>query len=457
MKRFDEQFRENVKKAFGAYNADHLADEGWNAFAGRGGGLRRRAALIPFWMRAASVALLIAAGGLIAYRLIVPPSGSGGSADDAGRAATVAHAMTDSGKDSSAGGAMSGRVAMDMEGAADTTGQDTGTVAAGATMIAGEAGKTDKTSVVRPAGKEREATTPADHPDSYGIRRAALTAGGHENALPAGTIAAAGRVAGIAPTTLSLHDAARTGEVSDNAGRITAGSSIPRERRHGTTTLMAGVSGLFVQGSGSTSSGSGLAAGLYLNQKLTRRLSFRPGLTLAMNAVGLENGDFFAGPQYSLPLNDGTTGVPHSYNARLNMLAMEVPLNLVFRVSGSERSGFFLSAGASTMIYINQNYTADVVTAFTKPVYDMSAGSFTEETRFSTVEVTNEYGHFSRADILGLANLSAGYSLPWGRGGSLLIEPFLQLPVSNLTDLNLKIRYGGISMKMQFGNMLPGK
>ncbi len=32
MKLFDDIFRENVKKAFSSYNADHLADEAWNSF-----------------------------------------------------------------------------------------------------------------------------------------------------------------------------------------------------------------------------------------------------------------------------------------------------------------------------------------------------------------------------------------------------------------------------------------
>lgn len=32
MEKFDDIFRENVKKAFSNYNVDHLADEGWNSF-----------------------------------------------------------------------------------------------------------------------------------------------------------------------------------------------------------------------------------------------------------------------------------------------------------------------------------------------------------------------------------------------------------------------------------------
>jgi hypothetical protein len=58
---------------------------------------------------------------------------------------------------------------------------------------------------------------------------------------------------------------------------------------------------------------------------------------------------------------------------------------------------------------------------------------------------------FSHADHLGLANISAGYLMPFGKKNSMLIEPFLQLPISELTSRNVKIRYGGVSMKLTFG------
>ncbi len=73
------------------------------------------------------------------------------------------------------------------------------------------------------------------------------------------------------------------------------------------------------------------------------------------------------------------------------------------------------------------------------------------ETRYSSVEVEKDYGAFSRADFFGLANLSAGYSFPYSKTGIMLIEPFMQLPVNDLTSLNLRIRYAGVSMKLRFG------
>ena len=72
------------------------------------------------------------------------------------------------------------------------------------------------------------------------------------------------------------------------------------------------------------------------------------------------------------------------------------------------------------------------------------------DTRFSSVEVENKEKAFSHTDYFSLANLSAGYSLPFGKN-TIMIEPYLQIPVSGVTSLDLKIYYSGISLKLKFG------
>ena len=133
------------------------------------------------------------------------------------------------------------------------------------------------------------------------------------------------------------------------------------------------------------------------------------------------------------------------------MIALELPLNIVFEVFKKGRSGLYLSAGTSTMIYFSQQFTGNFVNEYTQSKFDATSGLMNSETRYSTVSVNNNYGTLSRADFFGLANVSTGYSLPYGKTGTMLIEPFIQLPVSDLTALNLRVRYGGISVKIRFG------
>jgi hypothetical protein len=221
--------------------------------------------------------------------------------------------------------------------------------------------------------------------------------------------------------------------------------------------FMAGLSGSMARAGEESSPASGMSMGFYLSQKITKRLSVRPGLALAMQSFGLENGGRPAGISYNIPLYDGTNGIPYSYEGRLSMMAVELPLNLVVTLFERKRSGLFVSAGTSSLFYISQQLEADVVNSYTKMELNTSTGQYTTATMFSRVEVEKEYDSFSRADFFGLANLSAGYSFPYSKTGIMLVEPFVQLPVDDLTSLNLRIRYAGVSMKLQFGNRDKGK
>lgn len=216
-------------------------------------------------------------------------------------------------------------------------------------------------------------------------------------------------------------------------------------------TLMAGLSGLSAQSSGRATPASGLSVGLYLDQKLTKKISVRPGIALAMQSFGLNNSSIPAVITEAMSSYDGTNGSLYSSEGQLSMLTMELPLNIVFRIVERKRSAFYVSAGASTMIYLSQQFTAGFVSEYKKTSYDTMTGEYSSETRYSTVEVENDYGALSRADFFGLANFSAGYTFPYSKTGTLLIEPFVQVPVSDLTSLDLRVRYAGISLKMQFG------
>ena len=112
-------------------------------------------------------------------------------------------------------------------------------------------------------------------------------------------------------------------KASNNAGDI--------EKPFRERALLAGLSGLIAQGKGSISPASGLSVGFYLDQKLTKKISVRPGLALAMQSFGLENGINQAVYEQNISLSDGTNAVPYSFEGQMNMLTMELPLNFCFQ------------------------------------------------------------------------------------------------------------------------------
>jgi hypothetical protein len=418
MKLFDNIFRENVSKAFSDYSADHLADRGWNLFKAARKGEHRIKAVIPLWARAASVALIVGTGAFIGYLIINQPSAEDILTVSDTESKKEIPSTVYSESPSSVSTVISEmsepvRQKNEVRYAANLPAPDVSEHPAKAEQMHKEAAQVQIDTTVLPVVAEDKSQQSED------------------------TI------------NLAFEEALKEFLEGEHEETVTE----EQEKRSGRTSLMAGVSGLLAQVRDAASTSPGGSFGFYLEQKITDRISLRPGLALAINSVGVDirSGSYneFA---YSVPLYDGNSGTLDSYNGRLNMLAMELPLNIVFRVFEKERSGLFLSTGASTMIYISQQFSGDFVNEYTQNKLNTATGLIDSETRYSTITVENSYGAFSRTDYFGLANFSAGYSLPYGKTGTLLIEPFMQLPISDLTALNLRVRYGGISMKIRFGS-----
>jgi hypothetical protein len=217
------------------------------------------------------------------------------------------------------------------------------------------------------------------------------------------------------------------------------------------TSFFAGLSGMMARFENMVSSSPGVSVGLYAEHKLTNSISIRPGLALAKHTYDLQNISSSNDFMDAAPMLDGATGQVVSAETHMDLVAMEVPLNFVFKISENRKRSIFVSAGASTMIYLSQSFTGTYENVYTREVYNNATGETTMESNYTNIDVENEYGAFSRVDYFGLANLSAGYSFPLGKSNTMLIEPFVQLPMHEITSSNLRIRFGGLSLKFQFG------
>lgn len=412
MKEFDDIFRENVEKAFGGYDAGHLADKGWDSLMQRKKARRGMFIVLPLWAKAASVALILGVGGYFIYNWL------------------------------------------NRQPAGETT------AAASSPVV-------DESRISLPAvTKEKVSSLPAGLKETQPVRLKSTSSSGPMSVVSAGAADTSRKEPGGDPEDILLTPLAenRFVEHPDTVTRplvedghlpleeiLTEPDEVKTGKKSGRTSVMAGFSGLLASAGESSSAAPGVSIGFYLDQKISRRISFRPGLALMRQSVGLENEGVIAAPSYSMQLNDGTSGQVDSYSGQLDMLALEVPLNLVFRIFEKGRSGIYVSGGASSMIYISQQMKAGFVNEYTKTSYDALSGETKTETRNSTVEVENNYAAFSRVDMFRLVNLSAGYQFGSGKSGVMIIEPFVQLPVSDLTSLDMKVRYAGVSLKMSFG------
>ena len=416
MKSFDDIFRRNVDKAFSSYNADHLVDEGWNSFMAAKKKGRRFGAGFPFWAKAASVVLFVGAGALIGYL-------------------AVNHEVTED--TLSASGAETG-TEIPVIRHSEPVSRDTPVIAGRPEPLTGNVEEAE-TAVLKLHNASEHLADTARSFDNIILPYTDTTI------MP--LVADSRFLFSEDSINRAVEDALKKLQESESREIITAEEMKPS----GNTSVIAGVSGLLSHVSDAASSAPGVSIGFYLEQKITSRISIRPGLALAVNSIGIDNMAEQSELEYSVPLYDGNSGTLTSFSGQLSVFAMEFPLNVVFNVFKRGRSSIYLTAGSSTMIYFSQQFNGDFVNSYTMSELDAASGSMNSVTRYSTVNVSNDYGTLTRTDFFGLANLSAGYSLPYGKTGTMLIEPFVQFPVSDLTALNLRVRYGGISVKIRFG------
>jgi hypothetical protein len=459
MKQFDEKFSRKAKEAFENYNADHLAGEGWNSYLNKQGKRRTRAAIIPLWAKVASAAAILTFVVLLTNRI------NNRTADDSGnqlaqetRSELTEAALSKEDTTSASPEITATKSVTPSAGTVIVSPDQTSEVTvskAGQSLHAGmektgyqfseppgpvlaEAVKTDGSLLTDTARVERPFLT-----------EASLT----EGTVLAGTTNVAAMSAGMNlpdnPVEIRLADDADTGIKLRPKEADPVLADIPREKM--TTTIMGGLSGMMAGIDNATSASQGVSIGFYVEQQLTRRISVRPGLAMAkhnyiMESMSGENNAM----DYSAPELNGMRGTTTSYDADMDVVSMEVPVNVVFSLRKRARSNLFVTTGASTVIYLSQHISGSFNNTYTRSTVDVSTGQVSYESMTTVVMIETEQEPLNRVDILGLANFSAGYSIPFGKTSQLLFEPFVQLPLKDLTSLNMRIRYGGLSMKLQF-------
>ncbi len=406
MKRFDDILSRRIKEAFNNYNADHLADEGWNAFMKKTG-KKRIGIVIPLWAKAASVAVLITGAGIIVYE-------------------TFFRTVEKTGMD----------VLVTVEKKQKNEQPDTRDH-----IIKEEKFKEEQLVMAEPhvepvladyINKDERVSAEQGRPDLIKTEKL--------------------------PALLSGINLISSDEFIDEKDRYMKVSYFePVSNVYSTTEkkktgILAGLSGMIARVDNNVSSDPGTSMGVYIDRELTDRISIRPGIAFALQGYNLSGSSALnENKLYSAPVNNASSVSIENNDAQLNFMAFEIPLNFIFTVWERKRSQIYVSAGASTMVYLNQKFDGSFTNTYVFENYNSITGGITYDSNSSVVEVENKYGALSHVDFMGLANLSAGYSVPIGeKNSSILFEPFIKLPVSGLTSLDLHVLYGGMSLKIKF-------
>ena len=441
MKNFDDIFSRKAKQAFENFNANHLAEEGWNSYVRKYVRKRDRVFVIPLWAKVASVAVLVTIGVLFTARVNHRKAG-----EHVSQTAQVSH----SNETESAANMEDTSVAKPEITATKTASPVASPVIAnsGQASVQASEEKISKSGQIRVTGSEKTGSGVSE--PAGPVLTETVRVG---ESLTPETIIAAGVSAGVNlpdnPIEVRLTDKTDTRLSPKPKKELMDLSDLPREKK--TTTIMTGLSGMMASINNTSSISQGVSIGFYVEQQLTRRISVRPGLAMAKHNYALDNisgGSEALG--YSAPDLAGVSGTTTSYEANMEVISAEVPVNLVISILKRPRSNLFITTGVSTVIYLNQHITSNFNNTYTRTTVNSFTGEVSYESKTTSIKIESSQDILNRVDFLGLANFSAGYSLPFGKTSHLQFEPFIQLPVKDLTNLNLRIRYGGLSMKIRF-------
>ena len=248
MKQFDDIFREKVKNAFNSYNADHLAEEGWNSFVATRKSRRRRSVIIPLWARAASVVIIIGIGVFIAYKISTRQV----------REEVLTETKSPAVKE------------LETTPPEEATNTEIPVIA----------------STEEPLLRERQVSLPeviavqqfyVEKDEAVGIPPPDIDT----VIMP---FIAESRFLGHPEITETLPEETLKGFSGDI---LPVTDELKPEKKSGRRTILAGFSGLMAQAGETFSSIPGVSVGFYLEQKITKKISVRPGLALAMNSFCL--------------------------------------------------------------------------------------------------------------------------------------------------------------------------
>ncbi len=197
------------------------------------------------------------------------------------------------------------------------------------------------------------------------------------------------------------------------------------------------------------SDGLGMAAGVVSEWKVAPGVTLTAGGLLTYHQFELvslrSRGDFYdyaPGPELS-----GDMMVPRTSSYEL--LALDIPLNAQFDVAENDKRRFYLAAGLSSILFLQEHFRDNQTLFSSNLVQDPATGEMVNRVTSQVVLLDEKTGAFSRFDAARLFNVSFGYVIK-GTRGSTIIEPFLKVPLGSITSRELNLGMGGITLRYNF-------
>jgi hypothetical protein len=201
--------------------------------------------------------------------------------------------------------------------------------------------------------------------------------------------------------------------------------------------------------------GMGYAAGITRHWNLGRNFSIGSGGSFVYNSFSLEDpmaarqspSGYYAdySPERNADNSSKYLTIRRDKNTDMDFMAIDIPVNFRYDISSIGKGKLYVSAGLSSLIYLNENFTSQSEYLTLMPSNGISGDSSYSST-VSKVNTSGSFGALNRIDLGRFINFSFGYRLN-RKKQSLLIEPFMKYPLGNVTSMQLNIGMAGINLK----------
>jgi len=193
--------------------------------------------------------------------------------------------------------------------------------------------------------------------------------------------------------------------------------------------------------------GYGFAAGVMNDWNITPFLSVSTGGLFVYNKFSYDSSsrNLFRAEYDNLTMDGGQYSVNTVKD--FEIFAIDIPVNAKVDLFNYAGTKLYITTGVSSLIYLHQTYSEQGTVSgnyletdpLTNAEYLMN---FSDE-----ISINEEVAAFEHFDLAGLLNFSVGYQKKRNKH-SIIIEPFVKLPISNLTSKNIKMGMGGILLKI---------
>lgn len=195
--------------------------------------------------------------------------------------------------------------------------------------------------------------------------------------------------------------------------------------------------------------GLGFSGGITSEYKLSEMLRLSSGVMLAYQQFDVE-GMPLSSKRLSEEYSQDLMSVRAYGDLSHEFLAIDIPLNLQLRLPSAGEGQWFLSAGLSSLVYLQQRKSGQEVAYLESAVYDRVNNTYHKVSMASEVDVSAEHDAFSRIDLGRLLNISVGYAIRQEKTTT-IIEPFIKYPLGAVSSEEIRMGMGGISLRLTFG------